>query len=161
MREMEWGIVGRRSQDERLTTEVTQRTRKRFAVRSGINGRDLASAVVDPNDPKHHTRRSDNERLTTTGPKRQRQQCLRASGTRPTAFSGQSPATYGTAARTKRTYGCTTAPRSRQHHSHSSGWTGVAARRRGAAATLRETTTARRSSAAVIPAGAWATTCYQ
>ena len=80
-------------------------------------------------------------------------QCFSASVTRPTALSGETPATRATAARTDACYGCAIPLRTLWHHPHLRWWTRAAAHRRRAAGKLRLTTAARYSSAANIPAG--------
>ena len=82
-------------------------------------------------------------------------------GKTPDAFSGETPVTYGTAAQSKASCGCTIALRTLQYHSLPRWWTGAAARRRGAAAQRTGTVTAIRSSAVVIQAGARATGSYK
>ena len=147
-------IVGRRSGDERLTTEATQRKGKRFAVGSETNGRDQACTVVGPNGPTYHDRRSGNGRLTTLRPKRKRQHYSLRVRHATDGFPGGTPATYCAAARKGASYRCAISLRTSWHYSQLRWKTRAAARRRGATGKLLLTATAQDSSAAVIQAGA-------
>ena len=146
-------------------TTRPQRSRARWrqqtwAVDGRSNGPRLNRAGAEAANARKGARkvgrRSKIQRLTAAEPKRKRRTANYASGTRPTAFSGHSPATRATEARTEATYGCAIPLHTSWHHSQLRRRTRAAARRRGAAGKLLLTVTAQESYAAVNPAGAQA-----